>query len=258
MRVIGLIGNKLGHSFSKSFFTDFWKEQGLDQSYRYENFELESIENLPDLIHRNPELIAFNVTIPFKEDILRYCEWQDVKVKQIQAANTVLISRSLDGFRLMAFNTDCNGFEATLLAHPIPEGSQALVLGDGGAAKAVKYVLSEKAITFRIVSRKPNSHYSWNQLDASIIRQHKIIINTTPLGMYPEQNACPPIPYEAISSDHRLIDLIYNPEMPLFLRKGEERGAIIQNGIQMLRVQAEAAWFRFSNLESNQIIAGYK
>lgn len=258
MHIIGLIGKKLGHSFSKSFFTDFWKEQGLDQSYRYENFELDSIDALPGIIRNNPNLIAFNVTIPFKEEVLQYCDWQDEQVKYIQAANTVLVFRNTSGFRLMAFNTDTAGFEATLLAYPLPEPLDALVLGDGGAAKAVKFVLEKRKVPYQIVSRKPTADLTWNQLNESIIRQHKMIINTTPLGMFPEQNACPPIPYDAITKDHRLIDLVYNPGKTLFLSKGEERGATIQNGLQMLRVQAEAAWIRFSNLESNQIIAGFK
>jgi shikimate dehydrogenase len=254
MRIIGLIGNKLGHSFSKAYFTEKWNRIGLSPFYRYENFELDSIHDLPGLIQSNPDLVGFNVTVPFKEDVLQYCNQQDDLVRLIGAANTVVIHRENNAFRLEAFNTDVAGFEAVLNAFPIPENTRAMIFGTGGASKAVAHVLTMNQIPFVIISREAESKLNYSEVTESMIQEYHLLINTTPLGMYPEVDRCPDIPYRAIGTSHRLIDVIYNPEKTQFLSRGESQGAIIQNGLQMLIVQAEEAWVRFSNLESNQIV----
>ena len=238
MLLFGLIGNPLTHSFSKNYFTEKFKKEGIEDC-RYENFQLTDINQLPTIIADNPDLRGFNVTIPYKESILSFLAESSELVKQIRACNCVKIAQG----KLIGYNTDIAGFEKSLLNKLDRSHQNALILGTGGAAKAVEFVLRKLAIRYRHVSRYPSAkNLSYEQLTAHVIEKNTLIINTTPLGMYPRVAEAPPLPYHFLTKTHFLFDLIYNPAKTLFLKKGEERGATIQNGYDMLVNQAEESW----------------
>jgi len=240
MRKFGLIGCPLEHSFSKKYFADKFRSEGITDSY-YENFALTDIEQLPGLIH-SQQLNGLNVTIPYKEKVISYLHETDEVVQSLKACNCIKVYP--DG-KLKGFNTDVTGFRISLKDQLTPRHNRALILGEGGAAKAVRYVLEELGIPYLTVSRRenlPSGTIHYRELTNEMVARHPLIINTTPVGMFPRVNACPPIPYEAIGKGHFLFDLIYNPETTLFLKKGEERGALTSNGYRMLVLQAEAAW----------------
>jgi shikimate dehydrogenase len=238
MRLFGLIGFPLTHSFSKKFFTEkFEKEKMAD--CRYENFQIPAIESLGQVLSDHRELEGLNVTIPYKESVIRFLSGASDVVKSIGACNCIKIHQK----KLYGFNTDVAGFRETFIKKLKPHHTHALILGTGGSAKAVAYVLAQLNISFNYVSRKPVAdNFSYEMLNEKIIRQHGVIINTTPVGMYPQIAAAPGIPYNGITDAHYLFDLTYNPEKTLFLQRGEERGATIQNGSEMLTVQAEESW----------------
>lgn len=244
MKRFGLIGHPLGHSFSKAYFTEKFEREGLDCEYL--NFDIDEISLLRQLVIDHPDLKGFNVTIPYKEAILPYLDELDETAKAIGAVNTVKV---LPNGRLKGFNTDVIGIERTLkntIASP------ALILGTGGASKAVQYVLRHKGIPFHLVSRDPNKgHFTYETLTPAVIKEHLLIINATPVGMAPHINEAPLIPYEALTPKHALFDLIYNPEETRFLRKGKAKGALTLNGLSMLHAQAEAAW-KIWNQEEKQ------
>jgi shikimate dehydrogenase len=240
----GLIGKSLKHSFSKSYFEKKFSDLGLP--YRYELFELDSIDALPVLLAQNPHLKGFNVTIPYKIQILPYLDFLSPQAQQIGAVNTVV--RTEEG-KIGGYNTDFVGFEQSLLElvpKPILQSLQALILGNGGAAATVKAVLEQHQIPFIIVGRSPNL-LPYEYLDKKIIAQHQLIVNTTPLGMYPDIDTAPPIPYEHLTDKHYLLDLVYNPAQTLFIKHGAAQGASTQNGLTMLHTQAEAAWAIWAN-----------
>ena len=238
MRLFALIGYPLTHSFSKKYFTEKFEKEGL-KDCRYEHFSIDDISKLKTVLEENPDLCGLNVTIPYKEQVLSFLNEKNELVKQIKACNCISIKKG----KLKGYNTDVLGFEQSLQEKLKPQHKKALILGTGGAAKAVEFVLDKHNIAYKYVSRKPSSkNYSYEQLTPSIIKSHTLIINTTPLGMYPAVTEAPPIPYESLTSDHYLFDLIYNPEVTLFLRKGQEKGAAIKNGYQMLVIQAEESW----------------
>jgi shikimate dehydrogenase len=238
MRLFGLIGYPLSHSFSKKYFTEKFEKQKLVDC-RYENFSIASIENLPEVLKQNPELMGLNVTIPYKEQVIPYLYEASDAVKKIGACNCIKIQEG----KLYGFNTDVIGVEKSIISSTKPEGKQALILGTGGAAKAVAFVLEKLGITYRFVSRKASENvYGYKDLTDSIIASNFVIINTTPLGMYPAVNEAPPINYNAVTNNHFLFDLIYNPEKTMFLEQGEKRGAAIKNGYEMLLLQAEESW----------------
>ncbi|MDX2046796.1 MAG: shikimate dehydrogenase [Chitinophagaceae bacterium] len=238
MKRYGLIGYPLSHSFSKKFFTDKFEKEGLKDCV-YENFPLEKIEQLGVLIKSDPSLLGFNVTIPYKEQVLHFLAGANQLVKSSGACNCIKIA---DG-KLYGFNTDIIAFEQSLQHKLKPHHSNALILGTGGAAKAVQFVLQKLGIRYQYVSRKKSmGNLSYDELTDKVIASHLLIVNTTPLGMFPQVVEAPPIPYKAIGPQHFLFDLIYNPEKTLFLQKGEERGAAIQNGYEMLVLQAEESW----------------
>jgi shikimate dehydrogenase len=238
MRLFGLIGYPLTHSFSKKYFTEKFEQEGLSNC-RYENFPFTSIDELKKVFDNNPDLLGLNVTIPYKEQVLPFLHKLSEAVKQVGACNCIkIISGKLHGF-----NTDVIGFEETLNAKLLPHHKKALVLGSGGASKAVQFVLQKKGIGFIVVSRSSNPNFiSYEQATPELIEQHTLIINTTPLGMQPHTDFYPSIPYSVLTTGHYLYDLIYNPAKTLFLQKGEERGAAIQNGADMLVIQAEESW----------------
>ena len=238
MRVFGLIGYPLSHSFSKTYFAEKFKKEQI-RDCRYENFELKRIDDLPKLIRENFELSGLNVTIPYKESVLQFLDATNELVTQIGACNCIKIVSG----KLIGFNTDVAGFERSLFNKLQVHPTNALILGTGGAAKAVEFVLRKNGIQFKRVSRQAAADsLSYDQLTVDIMKENLLIINTSPVGMYPEINAFPRLPYEGITPRHYLFDLIYNPEKTLFLRKGEERGATIQNGYSMLVEQAEESW----------------
>ena len=238
MRLFGLIGYPLTHSFSKDYFAEKFKREAIGDC-RYENFQLAKITGLSKIIADHPELEGLNVTIPYKESVLSYLDEKNELVRETGACNCIkLVDRKLIGF-----NTDVIGFETSLLAKLQPQHKSALILGTGGAAKAVEFVLKKNKIHFTYVSRKHlENSITYEQLTPALLQENKLIINTTPVGMYPNVNEVLPLPFEAITPKHFLFDLIYNPAQTPFLKKGEERGAVIQNGYEMLVCQAEQSW----------------
>ena len=237
MRLFGLIGYPLSHSFSKKYFTEKFEKEKLRDCV-YENFPIPTIDQLREVLLK-PGLEGFNITIPYKEQVLSYLGEMTEIVRKIRACNCV---RILNG-KLYGYNTDVIGFENSLKKKLKPFHSKALILGTGGSARAVQFVLNQLGIPFKSVSRKPSAKsLSYEQLTGDIIRNHNLIINTTPLGMFPNVIQAPPILYQELTPEHFLFDLLYNPEKTLFLKKGEERGAVIQNGYEMLVLQAEENW----------------
>ena len=238
MKRFGLIGYPLGHSFSKKYFTEKFLREGIKDCV-YETFPIASIDQLTPLLNKHPDLVGLNVTIPHKEKIIGFLQVQSKVVSKIGACNCIHIKNG----KLSGFNTDVLGFQQSLQKSFPSLPSRALILGTGGSSKAVEFVLKQLKIPHIFVSRKPSTHnLSYEQLTPGIVKESGLIINTTPLGMYPQVVEAPPIPYEAIDSNHCLFDLIYNPERTLFLQKGAERGAKVQNGEDMLMIQAEESW----------------
>jgi shikimate dehydrogenase len=238
MNRYGLIGYPLSHSFSGRYFAEKFTREGITD-YIYELFPLEDISAFHSLWESHPDLRGLNVTIPYKEKVIPFLTELSEVVRETGACNC--IKKTNNG--LVGYNTDVTGFETVLLRNLQPRHKAALVLGTGGAAKAVKYVLTKNGISYLSVSRSEGSGIiSYANLDHTLISEHLLIINTTPLGMYPHTNEAPVIPYESITPRHFLFDLIYNPAKTLFLEKGEAKGAFIQNGADMLTIQAEESW----------------
>jgi shikimate dehydrogenase len=228
----------LSHSFSKKYFTEKFNCEGIKNA-SYELFPFENIDMLPDLIKAEPNLYGLNVTIPYKQEVLRFLDVLSPVVKEINACNCIKI---VEG-KLIGFNTDVIGFEKSLKKKLKIHHSQAIILGTGGAAKAVEFVLRKLEISYIQVSRiKSEYAISYKELTSEIIATHNLIINTTPLGMYPAIDESPAIPYEYISNSHYLFDLVYNPSETVFLKKGRVQGADTENGADMLVDQAEASW----------------
>lgn len=238
MKRFGLIGKTLKHSFSKGFFEKMFSEKGITDC-SYSNFELPSIDEFPNLITGNPELRGLNVTIPYKEEVLQYLNSKNEIVESIGACNCIKI----EGEELQGFNTDAVAFKNSLQKYLKPHHKCALVLGTGGASKAVQYALKQLNIDFLLVSRrKQENQLGYENVSRDIIEAHQIIINTTPVGMFPNLDQDPPIPYKVLTPDHLLYDLIYNPAKTKFLQQGEEKGTQIINGYEMLVAQAEESW----------------
>ncbi len=239
MNLYGLIGFPLTHSFSKKYFTEkFQKENILDS--KYELFEIKEVEMILEVVKNNPELKGLNVTIPHKEKVIQFLNDIDPAAKEIGAVNVIKVK---DG-KLKGYNSDYYGFRQSLL-HLIgkEQGLKALILGTGGAAKAVKAALKDLGIPYKFVSRKKEEeNFSYEELNDHVLMEYKLIINTSPLGMYPNTESHPEIPYSFLSAQHFLFDLVYNPEETSFMKKGKEKGARTQNGLEMLHLQAEKAW----------------
>lgn len=245
MHRYGLIGRKLGHSYSKEHFTEVFRKAGL-KDHRYDLFELENVEELPALLVGTPGLQGLNVTVPYKESVIPYLDAVDPLAAAVGAVNTIAVK---DG-RTVGHNTDVAGFRC--LVEPQLQGlcdpgsdlkPRALVLGSGGASRAVAYVLRELGVRFRIVSRsRERGDLTWDLVDRTVVRACRLVVNTTPLGMHPAKDTFPPLPYEAITPKHVLIDLVYNPEKTVFLQEGLHRGAKTIGGLGMLQIQAEESW----------------
>jgi shikimate dehydrogenase len=243
MRLFGLIGYPLSHSFSADFFKQKFTNDKINDA-EYQLFPLNSISELPELIRNKTDLQGFNITIPYKVAILPGLNYISKVATEVGAVNCVKIERTDSGIKLLGYNTDVHGFRKSLLPHLKPFHYNALILGTGGAAKAVGYSLLELGISYTMVSRNKTDktclHYS--QLTEEIIKDNLLIINTSPVGMYPETEMAPDISYQFLGSKHLLFDLIYNPEETLFLKKGRASGAATKNGLQMLELQAEKSW----------------
>lgn len=245
MQQYGLIGKNISYSFSKKYFTEKFRKLFL-KNYQYEVFDLESIENINEIIENN-DLKGFNVTIPYKQSIIPFLDTLSDEAEKIGAVNTVKIV----GGKKIGFNTDAFGFEKTLLLHKKPEQDTALILGDGGAAKAVKYILEKHHISYKTVYRK--GEINFENLSAEIVSEHKIIIQCTPVGTSPDVENSVKFPFDGLGKSHLVIDLIYNPECTFFLKKAQLRGAKTVNGYFMLEQQAEKAW-EIWNSEKNNLI----
>ena len=246
MRQFGLIGYPLSHSFSQKFFTEKFLQENIVNA-KYDNFPISSMESFAGLWKENPNLEGLNVTIPYKKEVIPFLQHSSAVVQEINACNCI---RKFNN-ELYGYNTDVIGFEKSLLPFLKPHHTHALVLGTGGAAAAVQWVLQKLNIQFQIVSRKANaieantemkSIISYDQLNKSLVEAHTLIINTSPVGMYPNTNEAPPIAYEGITAQHHLYDLVYNPIETLFMKNGLAKGATVQNGLAMLHIQAEESW----------------
>lgn len=231
---LGLIGRNISYSFSKKFFEDKFQKLML-KGYSYNIFDLTEIDEVNDLF-THPDLLGFNVTIPYKEKIIDYLDDLSDEAKKIGAVNCVVIENG----KKIGYNTDAFGFEKTLLLHKKPHQESAIILGNGGAAKAVKYVLDKNNIPSVTVSRKTEINY--DNLDEKTVEEHKIIIQCTPVGTFPNVDDCLDLPFDSITKEHLVIDLIYNPSYTQFIIKASEKGAKTVNGYYMLEQQAEKAW----------------
>ncbi|MBS1559500.1 MAG: shikimate dehydrogenase [Bacteroidetes bacterium] len=242
----GLIGSTLSHSFSKSYFDEKFFREGL-RDYHYELYPLKSVDDLNTLLAENPELEGLNVTVPYKEKVIKFLTDIDSEAKNIGAVNVIKIQNG----KLKGFNTDSDAFYETIEKwFPKIENAHALILGTGGSSKAVQQALKKLAVPFEVVSRKKGkAAHTYESLAANpnVISSAHLIINTTPLGMSPNTNDFPSIDYDLITPHHYIYDLIYNPARTLFLQKSEMRGAKIKNGLEMLQIQAEKAWAIWNN-----------
>jgi len=258
MRQFGLLGYPLSHSFSRGYFAEKFRKESIDA--QYDNYALSSIRQFPQLIMENPKLVGLNVTIPYKQAVIPYLDVLDPEAEAIGAVNTIRIEHGgKNQTRLVGYNSDLIGFRESIrpFVEKLRKSSQihlldktiegfalkALILGTGGASKAVEHGLKQLGIEPLFVSRTPEiGQISYDKLDRAVLDEYHIIVNTTPLGMYPNVQACPPLDYNLLGTGHLLFDAVYNPDKTLFLQKGEERGAIIKNGLEMLHLQAEASW----------------
>jgi len=252
MRVYGLIGYPLSHSFSPGYFSRKFSKEGIEDAV-YRLFPIETIGKLTGLLSSEPNICGLNVTIPYKQQVLPFLDEIDETAKFIGAVNTICVLRTSEGISLKGFNTDVIGVRDSLKGQEYHKN--ALILGNGGASKAVIYTLNQLGIKYTIVSRTPqgNDQISYDQLSEAIIHENTLIINTTPLGMTPNINDCPPIPYHAIGPEHFIFDLIYNPEETLFMKKAHQNGAQTINGKLMLFSQAEASWHLWNKTENNYL-----
>ncbi len=238
---LGLIGKNISYSFSKGYFQEKFKNLKIND-LTYRNFDIPEIEEFPFLIyHKEEDFLGFNVTIPYKLSIMKYLTAIDEDAKKIGAVNTIKIT---DDNELIGYNTDIYGFENSLKPLLKPQHKKALILGTGGASKAVAFVFDKLNIEYLFVSRiaKSSTIISYQDLSEELLKSHQLIVNCSPLGTHPNIENCPDIPYELLTDKHFLYDLIYNPSETTFLKHGKERGTIIKNGLEMLELQAEKSW----------------
>ena len=273
MTTYGLIGYPLGHSFSRKFFTEKFEKEGIDAQYL--NFEIPSIEEFPEIIKNNPELRGLNVTIPYKQQVMQYLDEISEEAKAIGAVNVVRIERPSpqpspimgretmrnagnkpdglpikgdmsEGLRgsLIGYNSDVIGFVESIRPLLKAHHKKALILGTGGASKAIRYGLEKKlGMKTMFVSRSAREGMiTYEEVTAEVLKEYEVIVNCSPVGMYPHVDECPALPYEAMNENNLLYDLVYNPLETLFMKKGAEQGATVKNGLEMLHLQAIASW----------------
>ncbi|WP_346882031.1 shikimate dehydrogenase [uncultured Algibacter sp.] len=240
MNKLGLLGRNISYSFSKTYFKEKFENENIKNT-TYENFDIESIDLFPTIIKNTKGLKGMNVTIPYKQDVMPYLDKINKKAKIIGAVNTIKITKK---GKLVGYNTDCYGFKKSLKPFIKSHHKSALILGTGGASKAVAFSLKNMGIAYKYVSRKLTDgiDFTYQTLTEDDINHHQIIINCTPLGTFPNVDICPNIPYKSINNKHILFDLIYNPEETTFLKHGKQNGATTINGLNMLKLQAEKAW----------------
>ena len=237
----GLIGYPLGHSFSVNYFNQKFADEGINA--KYINFEIPTIENLIEVISSNPELKGLNVTIPYKEKVIEYLDHLSPEARAIGAVNVVRVERDGNKVRLVGYNSDVTGFTQSIEPMLEPHHKKALVLGTGGAAKAVCYGLRSLGLETVCVSRYERPHtVCYQNITPDVVKEYNVIVNCTPVGMFPNTNECPKLPYEGMDERNILYDLIYNPDETLFMKKGAEHGAQVKNGLEMLLLQAFASW----------------
>ncbi len=236
-KIYGLLGRNIGYSFSKGYFAEKFQKENLNCVYN--NFDLSDINELTEIIS-TPEVLGLNVTIPYKEEVISFLDHLDPIAKEIGAVNVIKFGKDRE---LIGYNSDYYGFTESLTPLLNPSIKNALILGTGGASKAIAFALNKLGINFTFVSRNPDfNELSYQDLDEDLLKSYKLIVNCTPLGTHPDIENYPDIPYEYITENHVLYDLIYNPAQTTFLKKGLERGAKVSNGLQMLILQAEKAW----------------
>ncbi len=239
----GLVGKNISYSFSRGYFTEKFARLGLE-NVTYENYDLQEIGEIESVFKNEVGLKGLNVTIPYKEEVIPFLNELHPVAEEIGAVNTI----AFQGDIRIGHNTDAIGFKASLIPMLPDNCKQALILGTGGASKAIRHVLTELEIAYTIVSRQPEEGmYSYDELDKEIIAANLLIVNSTPLGTYPNIGLRPEIPYDGIGERHCLFDLVYNPAKTAFLTEGEKRGARIANGLRMLELQAEASWNIWQN-----------
>lgn len=241
-KLYGLIGYPLGHSFSRQYHNERFCRENIDA--RYDNYELSDITMLPRLIREQPMLMGLNVTIPYKESVLPFLDSVDSTAQRIGAVNVIKIEHGDDNsVRMVGYNSDYMGFRNAIKPLLLPHHTHALVLGSGGASKAVSTALRDMGLSVKIVSRTPrNGELCYGELTDEIMKQYAVIINATPLGMYPHVNRCVDIPYDKMTTRHLCYDVVYNPQTTLFMSKAAAQGATVSNGLSMLYGQADAAW----------------
>ena len=242
MEKYGLIGYPLGHSFSIIYFNQRFDDEGIDATY--ENFEIPTIDELPEIIARNPELRGLNVTIPYKEKVIPFLDSISPEARAIGAVNVIRVVHQKNNTLLKGYNSDVIGFTQSIESMLDPKWhKKALILGTGGASKAINYGLKSLGLETVFVSRyeRPDT-IQYDKITPEVIKEYNVIVNCTPVGMYPHTDECPQLPYEAMDSHTILYDLIYNPDQTLFMRMGAKHGAEVKNGLEMLLLQAFASW----------------
>lgn len=245
-KIYGLIGYPLGHSFSKSYFNQKFQSEGIDAEYV--NFEIANVKLLLEILSETPNMCGLNVTIPYKEQVIPLLDELDEDARKIGAVNVIKIMRSRSGVKLKGYNSDVIGFCDSIREFVNDSRNKALVLGTGGAAKAVCYGLGKMGVSTQLVSRHKNAKtLTYEELTKADITSHKIIVNTTPLGMYPHIDTCPDIPYRFLTKDHVCYDLLYNPDETLFMKKAKQQGATVKNGLEMLLLQAFVSYEIWDN-----------
>ncbi len=244
MNTYGLIGYPLGHSFSRKFFTEKFATEGIDAQYL--NFEIPSIEEFPEIIKNNPTLRGLNVTIPYKQQVMQYLDDISEEAKAIGAVNVVKCQMSTVNcqLHLTGYNSDVIGFVESIKPLLKPHHKKALILGTGGASKAIRYGLEKKlGMKTLFVSRSAREGMiTYEEVTAEVLKEYEVIVNCSPVGMYPHVDECPSLPYEALNENNLLYDLVYNPLETLFMKKGAAQGATVKNGLEMLHLQAIASW----------------
>lgn len=242
MKKYGLIGFPLGHSFSRNYFNNKFADEKIDAEYV--NFEIPSIQDFRRVIEENPNIYGLNVTIPYKQQVIPYLDELDADAEEIGAVNVIKFIREAgQKLKLVGYNSDVVGFMGSIKPLLKPHHRKALILGTGGASKAIVYGLRKLGISSVFVSRtKKEGMLTYDELTPEIVQEFTVIINCTPVGMFPHTDACPALPYECLTEKHLLFDLIYNPEETLFMKKGAAQGAITKNGLEMLLLQAIGAW----------------